>query len=432
MTKERRKELILSIILKSFIVAGGIVGLVSTFFMTKLPIAKNELLYYTVQSNIWIWAVMVAFLVLEIVALASGKENIIPSWLRTVKYVFTVAITLTCFVYNFVLFPASLATPEPSNPLLLSSFFTHIFVPVLAIADFIRFDYKLQIKKWTLWLGITTPLYYFVFAIVGSFLGASFKNGSKFPYFFLDYEKLSWFGFKGMPGVFYWIIIVLGIVLAISWILLIVCKKRKNSEKIKEFKRFRANYAFEYQELNQKEDGIYLGNTCLEDAGGNKVFEGDDFINTSYGSKNSISKVLSNLYPHCFVFRGKKVASIEGVLQGIKYKDKKLQNKVLSLSGLDAYHSRACNRNEFWGNDGVLYWQGKELLRNSQQYQDFLDELYFCAAQNPIYRKAILSTGDKKLIHHIGNVDEKQTVLTRKEYEWRMMALREFLKLDKE
>jgi hypothetical protein len=235
-----------------------------------------------------------------------------------------------------------------------------------------------------------------------------------------------------MPGVFYWIWIVLGIVLLISWILLKVIKKRKNSEKLKEFKLFRANYSFNYENIVEKDEGLFIGNVCIEDKDGNKVFEGENFINTSYGSKNSISRVLSNLYPHSFVFRGKKVASIEGVLQGIKYKDKRLQNKVLSLSGLDAYHSRACNRNEFWGNDGILYWQGKEIRRNSHDYQDFLDELYFSAAKNPIYKKAILSTGDKKLIHHIGNTDENQTVLTRKEYELRMIALREFLKNNEE
>lgn len=433
MTKERRKELILSIVLKSVIVAGGIVGLVSTFFMTKLSVPSNELLYYTVQSNIWIWVVMVAFLVFDCMALVKGRDNLIPQWLRLVKYVCTVAITLTCFVYNFVLFPASFATEEPSNPLLLSSFFTHIFVPILAIADFVRFDYKLKTKKWTMLYGLITPLYYFIFAIVGSFLGASFKNGSKFPYFFLDYETLSWFGFKtGMPGVFYWIIIVLGIVLIISWLLLIVQKRRKNREKIKEFTRFRQNYPFEEQKLIQKEDEIFFNETCVEDKDGNKVFETEEFINTGYGSKNSISRVLSNLYPHKFVFRGRKVASIEGVLQGAKYKDKKLQNAVLGLAGLDAYHSRACNREEFWGESGVLYWQGKVMRRNSQEYQDFIDELYISASENPIYKKALLSTGDKYLLHHIGNEDERQTVLTRKEYEWRMMALREFLRREEE
>lgn len=232
MTNERKKELITSIILKSFIVLGGLVGLIASFLMTEIG-AKNEALYYTVQSNIWIWCVMVAFLVLDIIALVKKKEDLIPQWLRIVKFVCTVAITLTGFVYNFVLFPVSLMGAEPTNPLALDSFLVHIFVPVLAIADFIKFDYRLKVGKHTPFYGLITPVYYLPFALIAAELGACFKNGERFPYFFLNHEKLSWFGFKGMPGVFYWLIIVLGIVLGISYILLICRKKREKTEKIK-------------------------------------------------------------------------------------------------------------------------------------------------------------------------------------------------------
>ena len=129
LTKERRKELIMSIVLKSVIVAGGFVGGLFSFFMTEIG-ANNEALYYTVQSNIWIWCVMVVFLVLDCVALRKGQE-VVPQWLWTVKFVCTVAITLTGFVYNFVLFPASLGSANPTNPLAADSFFVHIFVPIL-------------------------------------------------------------------------------------------------------------------------------------------------------------------------------------------------------------------------------------------------------------------------------------------------------------
>ncbi|MBO5394357.1 MAG: hypothetical protein J6A28_00435 [Clostridia bacterium] len=425
LTKERRKELIMSIVLKSVIVAGGFVGVLLSFLMTEIG-ANNEALYYTVQSNIWIWCVMVVFLALDCVAMRKGQE-VVPQWLRTVKFVCTVAITLTGFVYNFVLFPASLGSANPTNPLAADSFFVHIFVPVLSIADFIRFDYRLKVNRRTAFYGLITPLYYLPFSLIAAELGANFK-GSRFPYFFLNHEKLSWFGFNGMPGVFYWLFIVLGIVLGIAYILLACQKKRQKSEKIKEFKCFRENYQFNCKKLTKKGEAIYLGKVCVEDKEGNKTFETDSFINTGYGSKNSISRVLSNLYPHSFKFRGKRVASIEGVLQGIKYKDKKLQNEILKYSGLDAYHTRACNSQDFWGSDGLLYWQGKPMKRDSQVYQKFLDELYICASACPVYKKALLSTGDKYLLHHIGNEDVTQTVLTRYEYELRMAALREFLR----
>lgn len=429
MSQERRKELIVSIVLKSVIVAAGITGLLASFLMTEIG-AKNEALYYTVQSNIWIWAVMAVCLVLDCVALAKGKEDLMPQWLRMIKFVFTVAITLTGFVYNFVLFPASLMSPEPTNPLALDSILVHIVVPVLSIADFIKFDYRLKVDKKTALFGLITPLYYLPFALIAAELGAVYKQGERFPYFFLNHEKLSWFGFKGMPGVFYWLIIVLGIVLGISYLLLNCHKRRQKSEKFKEFGRFRENYQLNYKKIIKKGDGLYFNDVCIEDNEGNKVFETENFINTSYGSRTSIARVLSNLYPHKFKFRGKIVASIEGVLQGIKYKDKKMQNAVLKYAGLDAYHTRGCNVEDFWGKEGLLYWQGKEIKRDSKEYQKFLDELYYCAAACPLYKKVLLSTGDKYLLHHIGNENIHETVLTRFEYELRMNSLREFLRIE--
>ena len=133
-----------------------------------------------------------------------------------------------------------------------------------------------------------------------------------------------------------------------------------------------------------------------------------------------------------FKFRGKMVNSIEGVLQGIKYKDKKTQNLVLKYSGVDAYHTRGANSNDFWGEQGILYWQGKPMRRECEEYQSFLDELYLSAAKNPIYKRCLLATGNKYLLHHIGNEDQKQTVLTRFEYEQRLNSLREFVKNKKQ
>jgi hypothetical protein len=198
---------------------------------------------------------------------------------------------------------------------------------------------------------------------------------------------------------------------------------------IKKYTKFRENSNFQCKPLNIKEDGsIYFENILIEDINKNKTAEGDNFIDISYTSKNSISRVLSNLYPITFTFRHKKVASIEGVLQGIKYKDKKMQNLVLKYFGVDAYHTRACNPNNFWESNGLLYWQGKSIARNSIQYQKFLDELYLSACKNLIYKTALLSTGKKYLLHHIGEIDSSKTILTRFEYEQRLNTLREYLR----
>ena len=197
--------------------------------------------------------------------------------------------------------------------------------------------------------------------------------------------------------------------------------------KILEYSNFRKNYNFTYKELKTIDVSIYFDDELVEDAE-KKYAEGEKFLNIGYNFKNSNSRILSNLYPLKFKFRGKMVSSIEGVLQGCKYKDKKIQNLILKYAGLDAYHTRAANTLDFWGNNGTLYWQGKPMKRYSEKYQLFLDELYLSALTNPIYRRGLLATGEKYLLHHIGGTDTSQTVLTRYEYELRLNSLRDWIK----
>ena len=197
---------------------------------------------------------------------------------------------------------------------------------------------------------------------------------------------------------------------------------------LKDFKEFKQNFKFKYLELKENEQGIFLGENLIEDKEGNKYWVTNEIINLGYNSKNSLSKILSNLYSYTFKFRGKKVKSIEGVLQSLKYKDKKLQKQIWQYSGLEAYHTRGCNTVNFWGNEGILYWQGTSIKRESEEYQDLLDELYLSCAKNIVFRTALLETGDKILTHHIGHINKNETVLTRYEYELRINALREYIK----
>lgn len=201
----------------------------------------------------------------------------------------------------------------------------------------------------------------------------------------------------------------------------------KKKEVLK-YSNFRKNFKFDYKPLEIKEYCIYFNGELVEDEN-KKYSEGKTFLNIGYNFKNSCARVLSNLYPLKFKFRGKWVASIEGILQGIKYKDKKMQNLVLKYSGLDAYHTRAANTSDFWGKEGLLYWQGKAIKRDSEDYQIFLDELYLSALKNPLYKKFLLETGEKYLLHHIGHENINETVLTRFEYEQRLNSLRSYIKM---
>lgn len=203
-----------------------------------------------------------------------------------------------------------------------------------------------------------------------------------------------------------------------------------NKATIKKYSEFRKNSKFKCEPIEKVDSKILFRGQVVEDEI-KKYSDGDTFLNMGYGFKNNLSHVLSNLYPLQFKFKNKKVSCIESVLQGIKHKDKKTQNLVLKYSGYDAYHTRAANTSDLWSNSGILYWQGKPIVRDSEEYQIFLDELYLSAAQNPIYAKSLLATNNLYLLHHFGKEDVNETVLTRFEYEIRVNTLREFLKIKK-
>lgn len=198
-----------------------------------------------------------------------------------------------------------------------------------------------------------------------------------------------------------------------------------NKKLLRKFKEYQKEFV--PKKLTQKDGKIFVENEVCEDENGNLISETENFVNIKYSSKVSISKVLSNLFPYKFRFKGKKVSSIESVLQGIKYKNKKTQKLVFSYAGIDAYSVRASNSFDFWGLNGKLYFWGKEINRKSEEYQNFLDELYLSCFNNNLFRRAIKSAGNKYLLHHIGKENPSETVLTRFEFESRLFALQKLI-----
>jgi hypothetical protein len=217
-----KKENLISAISKLLLVVGVIIGVWASLLQEGFFNPKH-FLYYTIQSNIEIGIICLVSLLF----IFSKKE--IPSIVYTLKFIFTVAITLTGLVFNFILYPQALAYNFDLEPFAIYNFFTHIFVPILSLVDFFAFDYKLKITKKTFLLGLITPLIYFIFVMFCTKVGIRFNGNLFVPYFFLDYKANSWFQLgDGKIGVFYWVIIQVLIVLLISSVLLFFMKKRKN------------------------------------------------------------------------------------------------------------------------------------------------------------------------------------------------------------
>lgn len=197
-------------------------------------------------------------------------------------------------------------------------------------------------------------------------------------------------------------------------------------EELEEFKKFKDTYKFKQKEIEEIDGKRYCEGYPLMNEAGETIGECEKWINVGYKHKGSYAKVLSNLFPYEFEFRGKKLSSIESFFQGIKFKDVNMQNYVFTYSGLDSNRIKVCSGYD-WKTTGKLYWQGKEIDRYSKEYDDLVDEIYISAIQNPLYRN-VLKTCDKDIIHSIGEKEKNETVFTRYEFEKEINCLKDFLK----
>lgn len=200
----------------------------------------------------------------------------------------------------------------------------------------------------------------------------------------------------------------------------------KVRKELKDFLKFKKNYKFDYKEITQKGDFFYCNGEVIENINGERIGEGESWINVGFKLSGAYSKALSNLFPYEFVFRGKKLKSIEGFFQGIKFKDKKIQDMVFNYSGIPAVSIKYANDYD-WKKTGKVYWQGKEIDRFSDDYKLLIDELYISAIQNQLYRN-VLKNCNKDIIHSMGDENEKDTTFTRYEFEYQLNCLKNFLK----
>ena len=89
----------LSIIVDLLIIISSSVGVYLTLYGRGNFMNQNGLLYYTVQSNIFIILISLIFLIYKIL------KRKIPNWLTIAKFICTVGITVTFLVFTFMLVP---------------------------------------------------------------------------------------------------------------------------------------------------------------------------------------------------------------------------------------------------------------------------------------------------------------------------------------
>lgn len=205
----------------------------------------------------------------------------------------------------------------------------------------------------------------------------------------------------------------------------------KIKRELKKFQEFKKTFVFEFKDLEERTDGsIYYEGVCLrEGKDGDWLGETETFVNVGYKIHGAMPKVLSNLFPYNFYFKGFKLSSIESVFQGFKIKNKRSQRYLFDYHGLDSNNIKM-SYDYNWRENKIVYFQGKVIDRNSKQYGDFIDELYISAIQNPLYRNVLKNVGNKYILHAMGEKSKDVTVFTRYEFEYQLNALKAFVQLN--
>ncbi|MDR1237239.1 MAG: Pr6Pr family membrane protein [Propionibacteriaceae bacterium] len=99
----------------------------------------------------------------------------------------TVCIALTFLVFHFVLRPSMFSMGEYSTS--VANALAHYAVPLMAIADWLAFDPKGQMKKLDPVKWLLIPAAYLAFALVRAQFGIYAGSDSRYPYFFIDIDQ---------------------------------------------------------------------------------------------------------------------------------------------------------------------------------------------------------------------------------------------------
>lgn len=157
-----------------------VITAIALFLNFKLLTFKTGILYFTNISNL---LCLIYFIILVILMILNKEKN--DKWHYIIKGMITMSITLTMFVYNFIL----VGEKGVFENHMLECNLVHVVVPLLVIFDYIIFGEKGHLKKSYpfIWTGIL--FLYQIFITIYTMLGGTFANGARYPYFYMDVAR---------------------------------------------------------------------------------------------------------------------------------------------------------------------------------------------------------------------------------------------------
>lgn len=216
----------LSFLFKIIVFVSAIVGTLLSFLASRDSFmgGSTVFMFFTTQSNIAMAIISLIGFCYMIRARAAG-----PVW-QVVKFVGTVAITLTGVVFCFVLAPT--LGEDAWN---IQNILTHVVVPVVSVIDFFVVSGAFNIKKKSVFYVIIPPILYAIYAGIGYVNNWQFAQGYNYPYFFLNWgSKAGAFGFSDeLPfmGTAWWILALFIFLIIVGYVYLVIADRLKNRRK---------------------------------------------------------------------------------------------------------------------------------------------------------------------------------------------------------
>ena len=169
---------VVSLVLKAVTVFSAVIGTILSAYAGNNSFmgGGKAFMFFTIQSNIAIAIICAIGCFLLLKGKPAGR-----AW-YVVKYVGTVAITLTGVVFVVVLAPTL-----GVHAWRIHNVLTHVVVTAAAIADFFVTAPDVSIKKSNTFFVLLPPILYAIYAGIGYVRGWEFIDGINYPYFFLNW-----------------------------------------------------------------------------------------------------------------------------------------------------------------------------------------------------------------------------------------------------
>jgi len=182
-----RNKMKFALIFRAAALIFSVSGILSATGVFSGALNAGAFYYYTTQSNI-LAAVMFVLLTASTLGGAGKDKN--ACYFPRFSMICVIDILVTFFVFWFLLAPGT-----GGGLLTFANLSVHAVTPVLCLADYIMFTKPRHLKYRDVYAVIVFPLCYVVFATIAGFAGHTYGTGPdgaavRFPYFFMDYDRL--------------------------------------------------------------------------------------------------------------------------------------------------------------------------------------------------------------------------------------------------